>query len=413
MVLVSALLPLFLFYAPTAVQTVSRDQYPLRSGCNDGDAVVAHLPAGSELQIKFSLALGGAPCYLVTTTVDGKHVEGYVHADGLTDPEQIERGRIAAPSVITNGSTPAPLPPMKSPQAARHPDVERALELIRRNQPGEALTVLEALLKQYPSHPDLLALAGHAAYRSDRMVDALDYWRRSLDLKPDVEVEQSYLAARREASADQSTQRKVGTRFVLRYDGTVADSATASAIVALLEQEFSKLTAQLGCRADERIVTIVQSREAYVRSTAAALWSAGAYDGKIRIPLVEANQITPQIRRTFAHELVHACLSNLGNWPTWFQEGMAQKYSGDSLPADKRAVLEAAGKAGGLPRFSEMGRDWSGLSSDHAALAYDYSLWGIELFLQYHSAFGIRNLLNNPDQLPRIVADLDRRVQGK
>jgi len=412
--LVSPLLLLTVLYYAAAIQSISKDQYPLRSGCSETDALVGSLPAGSEVQVKFSLALGGAPCYLVSATLDGKVVEGYVHADGLADPQQIERERKAAPAVVsTGGPPPPPPPPVRTPAQMTHPDVERALDLLRRNQPAEALAILEALLKKYPNHPDLLALAGHAAYRSDRMVDALDYWRKSLDLKPDMELEQAYVAARREASADQSTQRKFGTRFVLRYDGAVADSATATAIISLLEQEFSRLTAQLGCRSDERIVTIVQSREAYLRSTAAAPWSAGAYDGKIRVPLVEANQITPQIRKTFAHELVHACLANIGPWPTWFHEGMAQKFSGDFLSPEKRALLESAGKAGKLPKFSEMGRDWSVLPGAGAALAYDYSLLGVELFLQYHSAFGVRNLLNNPGQLPRITADLDRRIRDQ
>ena len=35
----------------------------------------------------------------------------------------------------------------------------------------------------------------------------------------------------------------------------------------------------------------------------------------------------------------------------------------------------------------------------------------MDLFFQYHAELGIRNLLNNPDALAGITADLDRRIR--
>jgi len=40
--------------------------------------------------------------------------------------------------------------------------------------------------------------------------------------------------------------------------------------VAILEEEFGRISFQLGCRAEERIVTIVQSREAYLKNNRGA-----------------------------------------------------------------------------------------------------------------------------------------------
>jgi len=51
------------------------------------------------------------------------------------------------------------------------------------------------------------------------------------------------------------------------------------------------------------------------------------------------------------------------------------------------------------------------MSSGHAAMAYATSLFAVELFYQHHAAFGIRNLLRNPDQLDRVMTDLDRRLR--
>ena len=42
--------------------------------------------------------------------------------------------------------------------------------------------------------------------------------------------------------------------------------------------------------------------------------------------------LTPaSMQRVFAHEVVHSCLANLGSWPPWLHEGLAQKMSGDQL----------------------------------------------------------------------------------
>jgi hypothetical protein len=51
------------------------------------------------------------------------------------------------------------------------------------------------------------------------------------------------------------------------------------------------------------------------------------------------------------------------------------------------------------------------MSSGHAALAYTAALYAVELFYEHHAAYGIRNLIRNPDQLPRIMMDLDARFR--
>src|SRR5438552_1540874 len=78
---------------------------------------------------------------------------------------------------------------------------------------------------------------------------ALDYWKQSLDIKTDPMVERTYQSALRESQTDKSGEKKFGTRFLLRYDGAVADSDTAGMMITILEEEFSRVSGQLGCRA--------------------------------------------------------------------------------------------------------------------------------------------------------------------
>jgi tetratricopeptide (TPR) repeat protein len=396
-----------------ATQTVKVDQYPLRSGCAEGDPVVARLRAGDPVRIKFSLAGAAQPCYVVSVTIDGKVIEGNLPADALTGLEEFDSARrsaapVAAP-VTTGAPSPAvvPLPPVKSSS----PEMDRAIQLLERNQPGAALEILQKFEKLFPNNPELLALCGTAAYKSDNLRLALNYWKQSLDIKADPIVESAYKAALRESENDKSSEKKFGTRFLLRYDGAVADSQTAHAMIAILEEEFSRISFQLGCRADERIVTIVQGREAYLKTTGAPGWSGGGYDGKIHIPILDGTQQLARARQVFAHELVHACLANIGQWPAWLHEGLAQRLSGEPMLPGTQEAIKALAKDGKLPKLAGLGQTWGNKSPAEAQFAYGMARTAVDLFFQYHAEFGIRNLMNNPGALPGITEDLDRRLR--
>ena len=116
------------------------------------------------------------------------------------------------------------------------------------------------------------------------------------------------------------------------------------------------------------------------------------------------------MRRVLAHEITHACLAMLGNWPAWFQEGLAQKLSGDVLSPQWRQKLGEMARLRMLPRLNNLGQDWSRLDTAHATAAYALSLAAVELFYENYSEYGIANLVRNPQKLAQITADLDQRL---
>jgi len=116
------------------------------------------------------------------------------------------------------------------------------------------------------------------------------------------------------------------------------------------------------------------------------------------------------LERVFAHESTHACLSATGRWPAWLQEGLAQKLSGDTVPAAVKARLAEMAKDGKLPRLENLHQDWSRMDAAHAALAYGLSLEAVEAFYEQYASYGMRNLVKNPARLAGITADLDKRL---
>jgi len=120
--------------------------------------------------------------------------------------------------------------------------------------------------------------------------------------------------------------------------------------------------------------------------------------------------MTPELRRVFAHEITHACLSMLGRWPAWLQEGLAQKLSGESLSPADREKLAALAREHKLPQLSTLGQDWSRMDAGRAATAYALSLAAAESLYENYHEWGVRSLVQSPERLAAVTADLDKRL---
>lgn len=400
-----------LFFAALAAK---QDQTALRSGCDATAEVITTLPAGTPVEVRFRLS-DGSDCFKVSALLDGKLVMGYVPASQLSGLEQFEKGRTSAASADTIRE----LRPMEaaSQKLIVHTgdlSLERASQLLAANQPAQALELLEPAVRRHRNDPNVLLLTGLAAYRSDQLRAALDYWKQSLDLAPNEMLSRVYERVRREADSDHSGEKLMGVHIALRYEGQALPADTARAILSTLDEDYGRISAQLGCNSDERIVAIVQSRDAYLRGTGAAEWSGGEYDGRIHIAWTEGKQVGPQMRRALAHELVHACLTSIPSggtpWPAWLQEGLAQKLSGDQLSPGTRGQLRQLAAAKQIPRLEDLHQDWSQLSIENARLAYNLALAAADALFETRASSGIRNVVNNPQGLPQITAELDRQL---
>jgi tetratricopeptide (TPR) repeat protein len=391
---------------------VKNDATVLRTGCEVAAERVATLAAGTPLAIRFALSGESVPCFKVAVEVDGKLTEGYLPDAAINGLEEFERGRqnaawLDATQVMGALRASDRLPSLGGGGTNLS---AQAAHLIESSQPAKALEILEPALKKQQHDPNLLALAGIAAWRSDEPKRALEYWRGSIALHPNPDLERLVHRVERETQADQSSERIVGMRVVLRYDAAAVPVETARQMTGVLDEEFGRVAAELGCRADERVIAIAQTREAYRKSTDAAEWSGGQFDGRIRVPLEPKQSIDGAMRRVLAHEITHACLAMVGRWPAWLQEGLAQKLSGDTLPAGQRQKLAEMSRAGKLPRLSNLGQDWSRMDSEHARAAYGLALAAAEILYENYHQDGVRNLIRNPERLAAVTADLDKRL---
>lgn len=298
--------------------------------------------------------------------------------------------------------------------AARMPSGSRyqqASALIERNEAARALELLTIEAAGNPQNPDVLVLAGVAAWKADQPKLALEHWRKSNTMRPNVEVALLISRVERELQHDRSGDKTTGLRAVLRYEGQSIPYGTARTIVEAIDSDMVRLGTLLGCTFPERLTAIVQSPEAYRQGANAAEWSGGQFDGRIRIPFAPGSTVDAHLRQTLTHEVTHACLFNLGSYPSWLHEGLAQKLSGQSMAPAMRDSLRDMASRKELPRLENMGRDWSGLSTRHARIAYALALAAAdELMAGPAASVGIQSILRNPDTLARITKDLNQRL---
>ena len=379
------------------------------------------LAAGNPIKLRFALSGESVPCYKVAVEVGGRQIEGYLPATAIAGLDSFDKGRKEAAWVTVNEAlaaarNAAALDALKAPEGARSTlpasakvILAQADQLIEANQPGKALAILEPEI-QKRRDPALLSMAGVAAWRADEAKLALEYWRESLALAPNPDLANLYQRVEKEQTHDQSGEKLYGVRVVLRYDSDTVPVETARGMVAAVDSAFSRVSQQLGCYAEEKIVTIVQSRDAYKKATDAAEWSGGQYDGRIRVPVMSGQQMDARQEQVLAHETTHACLAMLGEWPSWLQEGMAQKLSGETLPPQARAQLAEMAKAGQLPKLEALRGGWSGLNAQSARLAYSLALEAVDALYDNFGTDGVRNLMRNPERIAAVSAELDKRL---
>src|ERR1700719_1628378 len=156
--------------APAAVH-VRDENTALRSGCSTDAPLVASLPAGTPLKLRFALSGESVPCYKVAVDVGGRQIDGYLPASAIEGLDTFDKSRKDANWVTTSEAlnavrgTPS-LEALKAPEGGRAPlpaslkvVLAQAEQLIDANQPGRALALIEPEL-QKRRDPVLLSMAG-------------------------------------------------------------------------------------------------------------------------------------------------------------------------------------------------------------------------------------------------------------
>ena len=86
------------------------------------------------------------------------------------------------------------------------------------------------------------------------------------------------------------------------------------------------------------------------------------------------------------------------------------KLSGRVSTLAQRQKVQSLVRQGKLPRLDNVSQTWTRMNREAAQNAYLYALVAVEALYELHQSTGIASLLRNPERLPKLTAELDKRM---
>src|SRR5208283_5104092 len=236
--------------------------------------------------------------------------------------------------------------------------------LVRTGNPSQALTYAQRAVSAAPDSPDAYTVLGYAQQASDRTKDAVASWKRSLELRPDPNVQQYLAKAQREQ------------------------------ILTVLESDYDDLARDLGTPPHDNILVTLYTEQAFFDVTRAPSWSGALNDGKLRIPINGLSSVTPELARVLKHELAHSFINQIsaGRCPPWLHEGIAQLLEPKYLGGDGHQLAVLFKAQTNIP-LNVLEGSFMRFSGPQAYLAYAESLAAVSYINDSYGMGDIQRIL--------------------
>ncbi|MDD9938981.1 MAG: hypothetical protein OXT09_35665, partial [Myxococcales bacterium] len=212
-------------------------------------------------------------------------------------------------------------------------------------------------------------------------IDALDGYLRST--RDDVGSAQ--LRARLATARDIQREYELHHRGVVTLQaapGALPEDMDAPELTALLQQSLEEAAEMLGMRPRPELHAIVyRDRSELLATTCVPTWSAGVFDGTLRLYAGSLKDPAAR-RRVVRHEVLHAQL-RAGRFPAphWFHEGVAQHFAEETRRAHLRSYAMMVDNRTYIPFASLEGSFLVINRGGDARLAYHQSLAMVELMI--------------------------------
>jgi len=263
--------------------------------------------------------------------------------------------------------------------------------LITQNHYLEALDLLLPASDRHAKSADVHMLLGSVFYGQENLDQAIAEWRKALAIADNPRLREAIDKAKKEQSIAGAYQELRSEHFLLRYEGSVAESFSGE-VLKTLDAVFFELERDLDFYPSEPIVVLLYPNQAFRDITRSPSWVGAVNDGKVRVPVSGLTVMTPEVARVLKHELTHSFvrLITLGRCPTWFNEGLAQLEEGATTATFGSQLARSFAT---LPPYSALEGSFMGLPANQAALAYAKSLAALEYLRDAQGQGEIRRLL--------------------
>jgi tetratricopeptide (TPR) repeat protein len=244
----------------------------------------------------------------------------------------------------------------------------------------DAMARLQRALELDPRLAAASRLLGRIAYAEGDVDLAIRTYENALKLAPgDAELSRELDAWRRDSEVHRTFDERRYDQFRVMFEGR-EEKALARQATDVFHVAFRTICQKLGEYPTSTIVAILYTEKQFRDITRAPEWSAGEYDGRIRVPVGGALDHPELFERVLTHELVHAVIANIapqGGVPHWLNEGLAQSFEGANADAARRR-MKTLGRSIPLKSLEGSFRELRGID---VQIAYDESLLAVNVML--------------------------------
>jgi tetratricopeptide (TPR) repeat protein len=273
----------------------------------------------------------------------------------------------------------------------------------------EAKEAFERALVLDPRLTRARALLGQVLRRGGDLQTAIrEYETVVAELPGDEGARETLARWRREAELHDRMQQAIGDHFTVSFEGP-EDATQAERALASLDKAYWRICEVFGAYPTAPVAVVLYTAEQFRDITRAPQWSAGAYDGRIRVPMRGAGTNLQELDRVLAHEFVHALIRNLTDRgvPAWLNEGLAAALERDDLAWARTRVQ----KASAVPTLADLQTGFGRFSGAQAQLAYATSALAAQRLLEIAGGTAITNLLRDLGEDVEFETAFEHRIQ--
>ncbi len=275
-------------------------------------------------------------------------------------------------------------------------------------KPTVAQQSLEHALTLAPAYTAASLLLGDIQYRGGDIEGALRVYEAALRHAPADKTLHTRLAAlRREAELHSGFYQSQGAHFTVLFEGP-ADEELAASALEILEAAYWRVGTALSTYPERVIPVVLYTQQQFQDITRSPQWAAGAYDGRIRIPVRGALAQGTELERVLTHEFTHALVMGIAprGVPTWLNEGLAVSFEpGGEAWADAQLA-----SADGRLTLDRLASGFAGLSTSDARLAYAQSAAVVRALLEQGGAQAVVGLLQDLARGDSFAAAFERQL---
>ncbi len=200
----------------------------------------------------------------------------------------------------------------------------------------------------------------------------------------------------RELDAEWEFDETRSAHFTISFAGGERDQQVAAELVSRgLEEAYFHVGNKLDVYPDERVPAVLYPSEDFHDVTQTPSWTAGVYDGRIKLPvggLIAQDHAI--LQRTLRHEYGHVLVHQLcrTRCPVWLNEGVA--IWGEEDHEGERAAWARQAIAGHeLFRLDQLAGPFTRLPTERVPVAYAQSYLAVRALVDQHGARRLRELL--------------------